>query len=363
MTIVNVITLLKPFGGAQAVALDHIRYQLKENHKSILITSNKNSSFIDFIDHKNFDLIILKPLNSSNPLKLIYAFVWMLWYVIKTKPDFIVSHSTIAGFFSRFIGKITQTKSIHTYHGFNTAFKKVFGKLYLFTEKFVKNFNDMTINVCYTDYEFAKKNKIISGSKAFVIYNSTNFKITNNPIPVSDKCNLKFVMVARHCSQKDHETLFKALKKIKNNNFTVDLIGGGELFENNKKIAEELDVLKKVKFLGEVDNVSDRLIDYDCAILISNMEGFSISILESLASGLPIIATDVGGVKEQVIDNYNGFLVPHDNDSYLAEKMIYILNNKKILKDFSQNSVELVLKKFSISSFNMKIHKLYKMKT
>ena len=62
MITLNIITLLKPYGGAQAVALDHIRYQLQENHKSILITSNENNSFIDFIDHKNFTLIILKPL-------------------------------------------------------------------------------------------------------------------------------------------------------------------------------------------------------------------------------------------------------------------------------------------------------------
>jgi glycosyltransferase involved in cell wall biosynthesis len=358
MITLNIITLLKPYGGAQAVALDHIRYQLQENHKSILITSNENNSFIDFIDHKNFTLIILKPLNSSNPLKLAYAFIWIFLYVIKHKPNCIVSHSTIAGVFSRIIAKINTTKSIHTYHGFNTAYKRIFGKIYLLTEKFMRWFNDTTINVCETDYNYAIQNNLILEKKAHVVYNSTSFKISDTPKTPENE-EIKFVMVARHCSQKDHTTLFKAIQKVQNKNFKVDLIGAGELLEEHKKLAKDMGLSKNIRFLGEVDNVSERLKSYDCSLLISNMEGFSISILESLASALPVIASDAGGVKEQVIDNYNGYLIPIKDHDYLAQKLFYIIGNPKQLHLFSRNGIKLVNEKFSIVSFNKNIHSLY----
>ena len=219
-------------------------------------------------------------------------------------------------------------------------------------------FNDTTINVCESDYNYALQNNLVYKSKAHVIYNSTNFEISETPKVLENK-EIKFVMVARHCSQKDHTTLFKAIQKIKNENFRVDLIGGGNLLEQNKKLAKEMGLSKNIRFLGELDNISERLKTYDCSLLISNMEGFSISILESLASGLPIIASDVGGVAEQVIDNYNGYLIPIKDHNCLAQKLSYIIENPKQLHLFSKNGINLVNEKFSIISFNKRIHSLY----
>ena len=135
MLFVNIISLFNPYGGAQAVALDHINLQLKNNHRSILITSNRNDNFIRKFKGKNFRLVIIPGLHTKNIFKLVLGFIKLLVTLINLKPDFVLSHSTLAGFQSRLLCKILKIKNIHTFHGFNTAKKFIVGYLYITIEK------------------------------------------------------------------------------------------------------------------------------------------------------------------------------------------------------------------------------------
>ncbi|MEJ2307582.1 MAG: glycosyltransferase [candidate division WOR-3 bacterium] len=88
-------------------------------------------------------------------------------------------------------------------------------------------------------------------------------------------------------------------------------------------------------------------------------EGFPVSILEAMACGLPVVATEVGGVKEIISDGKNGFLVEPGNSNALAEKIKELLEDKKMRKDFGEAGFKRVKENFSIDKTVERIENLW----
>src|SRR5699024_11550900 len=93
------------------------------------------------------------------------------------------------------------------------------------------------------------------------------------------------------------------LKNITSKNFEVNFIGDGEFLVENQALVDSLNLNDEIKFLGDVNNASNLLVNYDVFILMSKHEGLPISIIEAMANRLPIIASNVGGVEELIEDN------------------------------------------------------------
>lgn len=107
------------------------------------------------------------------------------------------------------------------------------------------------------------------------------------------------------------------------------LAGEGQLMEGLKSLAQELGILSKCFFIGRCERVAELLSVSEIGVLSSFNEGFSNSILEYMAAGLPVVATDVGGAREAVVENETGFLVASDDDRAMTEKLIGLLENPK----------------------------------
>jgi glycosyltransferase involved in cell wall biosynthesis len=118
--------------------------------------------------------------------------------------------------------------------------------------------------------------------------------------------------VGRLVAIKNHALLLECLPKLaaKHPDLVVVLVGGGNLEAMLRSRAAELGVAERVRFAGEQVNVTDLLPAFDVFAQPSLSEGLSIALLEASASGLPIVATDVGGNREIVQDNATGLLVP-----------------------------------------------------
>lgn len=350
MKIINIISRFTPYGGAQSVCLTHLEFQLKKDFEVILISGNFNDEFLTSKFKKvikiNLDFLINFKLTSwIKDLFFLYKFIK------KEKPNYIVTHSTVAGVMGRLIGFLLSVKTIHTFHGFNTARKPFYGKIFINIQRLLKTITSKAIYVCKHDYEYAKnKNFLVKDS--CVIYNSVGTSSSRSEDLTNDldKNKTNFVMVARHSEQKDHKKLFDALKLIGDKNFRVDLVGGGELFEENLKYAEKLNILDKVNFLGELSNVSQLLPFYDCGILISKMEGLPVSIIEYMKSGLPVISSDVGGCNELVKNNLNGFLI-NNNPTEISSSIIKIICKKCDVSNMKNESKKLFSQNFSKEIF------------
>jgi len=157
-------------------------------------------------------------------------------------------------------------------------------------------------------------------------------------------------IVARLNPVKDHSTLLKAFKIIfdKVTDAVLVIIGDGELREEIEREINGLGVRGRVLLLGERTDIPELLNMLDVFVLSSLSEGHNMSLLEAMAVGLPVVATNVGGNVEIVDDEKTGFLVPARSPQLLAEKIGMLLQNNGLMSSMGEKSREKVLSLFSV---------------
>jgi len=202
--------------------------------------------------------------------------------------------------------------------------------------------------------------------KSNVIYNGFDFSRIENLL---DKklilkmlqIETKFVvgMVASFNMYKDYETyVSSAIKVLDNrNDVTFLCIGAGES-DIYKKMAKESHP-NRIKFLGPKKDVENYMNICDLGVLATYTEGISNAILEFMALGKPVIATDGGGTKEIISDCKSGFLVGKRATEDIAGKINYLLSNPKIYNEYSNESIQIVKNKFSFNKMLDKFEKEY----
>ncbi len=115
----------------------------------------------------------------------------------------------------------------------------------------------------------------------------------------------------------------------------------------------------KVIFFGWRKDVSEILKVLDVFVQTSLWEGLSLSIMEAMAAGKPVVATNIKGNNELVLDGVSGYLVQPNNPEELANRIVTILNNKKLAKEMGKRGSERIKKEFNISTNVKKIERIY----
>jgi N-acetyl-alpha-D-glucosaminyl L-malate synthase BshA len=152
------------------------------------------------------------------------------------------------------------------------------------------------------------------------------------------------------------EIFYKISRKIKSK---LILVGEGPDIGFAKEMVKKLGVEDKVFFLGRKDNIIPLLNSADLYLLPSKSESFGVSALEALSCGLPVIGTEIGGLKEVVINGYCGFLFPPEKTEEMANCAIDLLSSHDMLREFSRNARERALD-FDSKKIVQKYIELYK---
>ncbi len=137
------------------------------------------------------------------------------------------------------------------------------------------------------------------------------------------------------------------------------IAGEGELESELRSLAKSLDLDDRVHFIGRCVDVPALLSASYACVLTSVTEGFSNSILEYMAAGKPVVATNVGGATEVVFDGESGYLVASDDDAALAARLIELLNDTEKTRRFGKKGREIVGAKFSTETNLIVTTKLY----
>ena len=137
-------------------------------------------------------------------------------------------------------------------------------------------------------------------------------------------------MVARFGAQKDHPTLFRALAQLRDHPWQLDLIGDGPLMGEMEALSASLGLGGRVHFLGQRSDVDRILSEAQVSLLVTNWEGFPLSILEAMRAGLPVVASSVGGVGESVVNEETGYLVPRGDVAALKERIARLLSDPEL---------------------------------
>jgi glycosyltransferase involved in cell wall biosynthesis len=168
-------------------------------------------------------------------------------------------------------------------------------------------------------------------------------------------------MVAGFRHEKNYDVFFqgaaKAMKSIPA--LKVLAVGGGPLIEDFRSQYGSGDMGKRVIFAGDVADVVPYLKTMDLGCLISQYEGFSNSVLECMAVGLPMIVSDVGGNAEAVIHQQNGLLIPPRDIEAFCSALIELHANPRKRLDMGRRSRQLVEEKFTLDQMCGRHAKLY----
>jgi glycosyltransferase involved in cell wall biosynthesis len=171
--------------------------------------------------------------------------------------------------------------------------------------------------------------------------------------------NFTIGVVARLVPQKSLDTLIKALKILIDNNRDIHLviIGEGELFEDLKRLTVELNVEKNVQFMGKRSDIPFLMSCFDLFVLPSIYEGLGLVLLEAMAAGKPIVASNVSAIPEIVRDGIDGILFKPKDYTSLA-KIIKKFLDKEIKYD-SVMTIQRVRNEFSIETMYLNTKNVY----
>jgi len=359
MRIVEIITKSEPVGGAQMVLFNLVSY-LKKEHEIYVIVGDEGRLSKD-LERIGVDCIILSSLKREiSPLNDIKAYRGLKKILKELKPDIVATHSSKAGYLGRLVCSKLKISNIFTVHGwaFTSGVPFMKRSIYLMLEKLVGLYTDHIITVSDFDRKLGLKYKIVKSTQIETIHNGTpDFRNDNNP---KNNGQFRAVMVARFQDQKDHLTLFKALKRLKHLPVVVDLIGDGPRQKEFEILARKWEIENKVNFLGSKDDVAPFLNGSDIFLLISNYEGLPLSICEAMSCALPIIASDVGGVNEMINEGGNGYLIPKGNDELLSDKLSYLISSPELVHRMGLESRKTFEEKFSIQQMVSATNKYYR---
>jgi glycosyltransferase involved in cell wall biosynthesis len=169
-------------------------------------------------------------------------------------------------------------------------------------------------------------------------------------------------MVAGFKYQKDYESLVRAAKEIleRRDDVTFVCVGGGPELERIKEMAKGA---SRILFTGKRSDVESIINIFDIGILLTDLErhgeGISNSIMEYMAAGKPVIATDGGATRELVIDGETGFLVPQKSPERLAERIDQMLNDDGLRTAMGVKSRERIESEFNIDRMTREHASLY----
>lgn len=338
MKIVYIITRSDVLGGASVHLLDLAKGMIEKGHQIHILVGGAGA-FTEALDKNNIAYTSLTHLKRELSVQHeVLGYFEIKKQLELLNPDIVHCHSTKAGLLGRLAAKSLNIPVVFTAHGW--AFTDGVGnrsqKVYAKLESILSKISDGVITVSEFDRQYGFKYNVGSPELVTTIHNGVPdierpTKHTQNPVP-------KLIMVARFENQKDQYFLINTLAELpKNLDWRLDLIGDGPNLQKCKDLTKSKQLDNKIIFHGQSFKVKEFLNQADIFILISKYEGFPLTILEAMRASLPIIASDVGGVKESVTAQ-NGFLIPKNDNIALRTALVNLITDAKLRAQLGNNS-------------------------
>ena len=154
--------------------------------------------------------------------------------------------------------------------------------------------------------------------------------------------------------------LIEAAAKLKTkHNFQIVIIGDGIERTYLESLITKYNLEENIILAGQIPEAAKYLKAFDIFVLPSIKEGLPYAILEAMAAGLPIVATNVGGISEMITDNESGLLVPPKNPEALAEALKKLIDAPELRARLGQNAAATAAAKFSLKEMLKKTRQIY----
>ena len=365
------------YGGTETGCYDLAHYLSENNCVSFIVTSG--GELIKYVNKKKVRLIRL-PVHSKNPILMLFNSLALIAIILLFNISIVHARSRAPAWSCLLATKITRRKFVTTFHGtynFNNSLKKYYNSVMLKSNLIVagSNFIFSHINENYSNYLNLNK-------KFLVIFRGINTEYFNpNKILESDEKKLLsqwkivkdrplILLPGRLASWKGQEMFIEALyltnKEMPKKNFTAVILGpdqGRKVYKKKLiRLVEQYRLQNHIRFIDKCElmplayKVSD--------IVVSSSiepEAFGRVPVEAQAMEKPIIASNIGGSTETIVDDKTGFLFESGKSEALSKKLIHVLNlDESTLKFIGIEGRKNVVKKFNVEKMCFSTYSEYK---
>lgn len=308
--------------------------------------------------------------NIGNICQNLRAYKQVVSLLKNNKYEFVHCHSPIGGFIGRVASKVTNTKVIYTAHGFHfyKGAPLINWLLYYPVEKLCSYFTDILITINKEDYNFAI-NKMKSKKIYYIpgvgidVEKYSNITLDKakkyKELGISEN-DIMLLSVGELNKNKNHEIILRALSKINKKDVHYFIAGKGDLKDYLIKLAQDLNIQDRVHFLGFRNDIDEIYKVADIFCFPSFREGLSVSLMEAMAVGLPIICSNIRGNNDLVKNNINGFLCNQNYIDEFKESIERLINDSNLSYKFRVNNQNDILK-FSIENVIKEMEIIYRL--
>ena len=270
------------------------------------------------------------------PLLDLRALAGLVRLMRRIRPSLIHAHTSKAGILARAAAAACNIPSVFTAHTwcFAEGTSRLWHLIGQPLEKGASRVSKKIITVSEANRQLAIDHGL-PAAKIQTVHNG----IADSPnlaSPGAAGTPVKVLMAARFVPQKDHAALLRAVATIPAGQVEILLAGDGPLRAQCETLAAGLGISQAVRFLGDRRDVPQLLAASHVFALPTRWEGFPISILEAMRAGLPVIASDVGGVREAVSHGVTGFTTAPGDDADFAARLGALVASPVLRGDFGQ---------------------------
>ena len=365
------------YGGAETGCYDIAHYLAENNCKSFIATSG--GELLKFIDKKKVKLIRL-PVNSKNPILILINAILLVGIILFFNISIVHARSRAPAWSCLLATKLTGRKFVTTFHGTYNFFgeiKKIYNSVMVRSDLIIagSNFIFTHIKDHYSKYLDPKKKLLVIFRGINVDYFDSTTKLESEEKKLLQKWEInkekKIILVpGRLTSWKGHELLIEAINLVNvelgYEAFHVIILGsdqGRNLYKKKLiRLTEQYRLTNQIKF---INHCKDMALAYKVSdIVISpsiEPEAFGRVAVEAQSMEKLIIASNIGGSNETIIDEKSGFLFESGNPNSLSKKILKVITmDETSLKLLGQQGRKNVIKKFNVEKMCFSTYSEYK---
>lgn len=349
-------------GGAEAKTIATVR-DLDDYEFTVGYGAEYDQEQVDLLEDKEIATKRFPLIRHYNPVTSGPAVLSLARYLRREEFDIVHTHSTEAGIIGRFAATLAGVPNVvHTVHGVPFADDRngVLNRFVLACERQAAKYTDRIItnaDVIADDY---LERGIGRPEQYTTVYSGVDLDAFRDAEPATDLPGERprVVMVGRLADGKGHEVLLDAVDLIGDFQGSVSIVGDGPLYDDVEQEIRLRELTEDVFLTGFRDDISQVLATSDVLVLPSFREGTPRVITEAMASGLPVVATDIAGIPEQVADGGSGYLIPTGDPEALAERLEALLVNAELRERIGARGLERV-ERFSVATMIEELDGVY----
>ena len=365
------------YGGAETGCYDIAHYLPENDCGSFIVTSG--GELLKFIDKKKVKIIKL-PVHSKNPLIIFINFLALVAIILVKNISIVHARSRAPAWSCLLAAKITGRKFVTTFHGtynFNNKIKKFYNSVMVRSDLIIagSNFIFSHIKDNYTKYLNAKKKLLVIFRGINVDYFDPTTKLDSDETKLLKKWQIEkdkkiILLPGRLTGWKGQEVFIEAINLVNielgYEAFYAVILGsdqGRDLYKKKLiRITEQHRLNNQVKF---IDHCNDMALAYKVSDIVISAsiepEAFGRVAVEAQSMEKPIIASDIGGSNETIIDEKTGFLFESNNAKSLSKKILKVLSmDETLLQSIGKEGRKNIIQKFNVEKMCFSTYSEYK---